>query len=159
VVRRHDLIDGVILLPDNLFYNTTAAGVIVVLNKHKGPSRKDKIVLLNASKRVNKGKPKNYVPEDAVRPLAAAMLKGEPVKGEIAIITRAQAQGADYNLSPGRWIEKLDDSKASSISAILFELAAIDKEATSVSEILARSLSKLSRDVHGNFVSLSINVH
>ena len=45
----HDLIDGVILLPDNLFYNTTAAGVIVVLNKRKPAARKDKIVLLNAS--------------------------------------------------------------------------------------------------------------
>ena len=31
----NDLIDGVILLPDNLFYNTSAAGVIVVLSKRK----------------------------------------------------------------------------------------------------------------------------
>ena len=28
-----DLIDGVILLPDNLFYNTTAPGLIIVINK------------------------------------------------------------------------------------------------------------------------------
>ena len=27
--------DGVILLPDNLFYNTTAAGIIIVLRKNK----------------------------------------------------------------------------------------------------------------------------
>jgi type I restriction enzyme M protein len=60
-----DLIDGVILLPDNLFYNTNAAGVIVVLNRRKPAARKDKIALLNASKRVKKGKPKNYIPEEA----------------------------------------------------------------------------------------------
>ena len=100
----HDLIDGVILLPDNLFYNTTAAGVIVVLNKRKPAARKDKIVLLNASRRVQKGKPKNYIPEDDIRPLAAAYLKGEPVEGEIAVITRQQAEEADYNLSPSRWV-------------------------------------------------------
>ena len=99
-----DFIDGVILLPDNLFYNTNAAGVIVVLNKRKPAARKDKIVLLNASRRVKKGKPKNYVPEDAIRPLAAAYLKGEPVEGEIAIITRQQAEEADYTLSPSRWV-------------------------------------------------------
>ena len=40
-----DLIDGVILLPDNLFYNTSAAGIIVVLSKRKPVARKDKIVL------------------------------------------------------------------------------------------------------------------
>ena len=103
----HDLIDGVILLPDNLFYNTTAAGVIVVLNKRKPAARKDKIVLLNASKRLKKGKPKNYIPEDAIRPLAAAYLKGEPVDGEIAVITGKQAEEADYNLSPSRWVGQL----------------------------------------------------
>ncbi|KAF0109705.1 MAG: N-6 DNA methylase [Rhodospirillaceae bacterium] len=95
-----DLIDGVILLPDNLFYNTTAAGVIVVLAKKKPAARAGKIVLLNASRRVAKGRPKNYIPEDAIRPLAAAYLKGEPVEGEIAVITRQQAEEADYNLSP-----------------------------------------------------------
>ena len=31
----HDLIDGVILLPGNLFYNTSAAGVIVVFSRRK----------------------------------------------------------------------------------------------------------------------------
>ena len=36
-----DLIDGVILLPDNLFYNTTAAGIIVVLSKRKPAARKE----------------------------------------------------------------------------------------------------------------------
>jgi type I restriction enzyme M protein len=90
-----DLIDGVILLPDNLFYNTSAAGVIVVLSKRKPPARKDRIFLLNASRRVKKGKPKNYIPEDAIRPLAAAYLKGEPVQSETAVITRQQAEEAE----------------------------------------------------------------
>jgi type I restriction enzyme M protein len=85
-----DLIDGVILLPDNLFYNTNSPGVIVVLNKRKRAVRKDKIVLLNAGRRVQKGKPKNHIPEDAIRPIATAFLKGEPVDGEIAVITRSK---------------------------------------------------------------------
>ncbi len=99
-----DLIDGVILLPDNLFYNTSAAGVIIVLSKRKPEARKDKIVLLNASRHVRKGRPKNFIPEKDIRPLAAAFLKGEPMQGEIAVITREQAKQADYNLSPSRWV-------------------------------------------------------
>lgn len=99
-----DLIDGVILLPDNLFYNTSAAGVIVVLSKRKPAARKDKIVLLNATRRVQKGRPKNFIPEDDIRPLAAAYLKGEPLEGEIAVITCEQAAEADYSLSPSRWV-------------------------------------------------------
>ena len=72
----NDLIDGVILLPDNLFYNTSAAGVIVVLSKRKPGARKGKIVLVNASRRVRKGRPKNYIPEEDIRPIASAFLKG-----------------------------------------------------------------------------------
>ena len=103
-----DLIDGVVLLPDNLFYNTNAAGIIVVLSKRKPENRKDGIVLVNASRRVGKGRPKNYIPEDDIRPIAAAFLKGEPVEGEVAVITREQAAEADYNLSPSRWVGQAD---------------------------------------------------
>lgn len=117
-----DLIDGVILLPDDLFYNTSAAGVIVLLNKRKPAARKDRIVLLNASRRVRKGKPKNYIPEEAIRPLAASYLKGEPVESEIAVITRQQAEEADYNLSPSRWVSGSEIEAVGSIASMLVEL-------------------------------------
>jgi type I restriction enzyme M protein len=94
-----DLVDGVILLPDNLFYNTAAPGLIIVLNRRKSAARKDKILLLNASKRLLKGKPKNYIPDDAIRPLAAAYLNGEPADGEIIILERKRIEEADYNLN------------------------------------------------------------
>ncbi len=95
-----DLIDGVVLLPDNLFYNTSAAGIIVALSKRKAEDRQGKIVLLNASRRVGKGRPKNFIPEEDIRALADMFIKGEPVEGEVAVITREQAMEADYNLSP-----------------------------------------------------------
>ena len=130
----HDLIDGVILLPENLFYNTPAAGMIIVLSKRKPNARNNKIVLLNASKRLKKGKPKNYIPEDAIRPLAAAYLKGEPVAGEIVVITREQAEEADYNLSPSRWVAGLETEESGSITSMLeqFEkLNSLDIQMTS----------------------------
>jgi type I restriction enzyme M protein len=117
-----DLIDGVILLPDNLFYNTTAAGVIVVLNRRKPAARKGKIVLVNASRRVRKGRPKNYIPEEAIREIAALFLKGEAVEGEVAVITREEAAGADFNLSPSRWVGSTDTSAVGSLPDLLAEL-------------------------------------
>jgi type I restriction enzyme M protein len=133
-----DLIDGVILLPDNLFYNTSAAGVIVVLNKHKPAARKDRIVLVNASRQVKKGKPKNYVPEDAIRPLAVAYLKGESVDGEIAVITRQQAENADYNLSPSRWVGQATDTELRPITEIVAEMLRLDEQAREIDASLAR---------------------
>ena len=136
-----DLIDGVILLPDNLFYNTSAAGVIVVLSKRKQAARKDKIVLVNASRRVRKGRPKNYIPEEDIRPLAAAFTKGEPVEGEVAVITREQAEQADYNLSPSRWVGQVDAVAQRPIREIIAEMQRLDDEAREVDARLADMLA------------------
>jgi type I restriction enzyme M protein len=138
-----DLIDGVILLPDNLFYNTSAAGVIVVLSRRKPAARKDKILLLNASRQVEKGRPKNFIPEDAIRPLAAAYLKGEPVEGEIAIITRQQAEEADYNLSPSRWVPQSESVARRPIKEIVSELLLLDEQARDIDASLSTMLGQL----------------
>ena len=138
-----DLIDGVILLPDNLFYNTSAAGIIVVLSKRKPEARRGKIVLVNASRRVGKGRPKNFIPQDDIQPIAAAFLKGEPVEGEVAVITREQAAEADYNLSPSRWVGQADDVAQRPISEILADMRRLDEEAREVDASLARMLVRL----------------
>lgn len=137
----HDLIDGVILLPGNLFYNTTAAGVIVVLSKRKSAARKGRIVLLNASRRFKKGRPKNYLPKEDIRPLAAMYLKGEPVEGELAVITTEQAREADYNLSPSRWVGQNDTAEVGSIQDLLSDLVQLDKQTHGLTESLAKLLA------------------
>ena len=56
LVAKGDLVEAVILLPENLFYNTTAPGIIMVLNKVK--AHPGEILLINASKLCAKGRPK-----------------------------------------------------------------------------------------------------
>ncbi len=138
-----DLIDGVVLLPDNLFYNTSAAGIIVALSKRKPAARQGKIVLLNASRRVGKGRPKNYIPEEDIRPIAEAFLAGEPVEGEVAVITREQAEGADYNLSPSRWVGQTEAVTQRPIAEIIAEMRRLDEEAREIDASLARMLAHL----------------
>ena len=137
----NDLIDGVILLPDNLFYNTSAAGVIVVLSKRKPEARKGKITLVNASRRVLKGRPKNYIPDEDIRPIAAAFLKGEPVDGEVAVITTEQAQEADYNLSPSRWVGQGTETEVRSIRSLMAELESLSLEETDLTSSLSALLA------------------
>jgi type I restriction enzyme M protein len=138
-----DLIDGVILLPENLFYNTTAAGVIVVLSKRKPSARKDKIILLNASKRYLKGKPKNYLPEDQIRAIAALYQKGESVDGELAIISTQEVETGDYNLSPSRWAGQADDTTHRTIKDIVTELGSLGTTALAIDAQLEKLLGNI----------------
>lgn len=139
-----DLIDGVILLPENLFYNTPAAGVIVVLNKRKPAARKGKIVLLNASKHFKKGRPKNYLPEEDIRSLAATYLKGEIVEGELAVITTQQAEEADYNLSPSKWVGQRGAAEVDSVPNLIRSLEKLNERDSNLTSELLRLLRPLS---------------
>jgi type I restriction enzyme M protein len=141
----NDYIDGVILLPDNLFYNTNAAGIIVVLNKRKPATRRGKVTLLNASKHFKKGRPKNYLPEDDIRSLAATYLRGEPVEGELAVIQTREAEEADYNLSPSRWVGQNDGVEHRDLSQLVAELARLDKRAAEVNNSIYQMLKGVTK--------------
>lgn len=99
-----DLVDAVILMPENLFYNTTAPGIILVVNKFKPIERRAQIMLINASKLFQKGRPKNYLPDDSIKQISDIYLNWEEVGGISKIITTAEAAKNDYNLSPSRYV-------------------------------------------------------
>ena len=139
----HDLVEGVILMPDNLFYNTTAAGVIIVLRKGKPKERQGKIVLVNASAEFLKGSPKNYLPETAVGRIAEAFIKGEPVERFVAVISNEVAAKYDWNLSPSRYLATEDAGSHREIAAIAQELGALERETAEVNAELGKVLAQL----------------
>jgi type I restriction enzyme M protein len=139
----HDLIDGVVLLPENLFYNTTAAGVLVILSKRKPVARKGKLVLLNASGRFTKGKPKNHLAEADIADLTQKYLKGESIEGEVRVIEFADAVAADYNLSPSLWVTQPTDQEHRTVKEIMADLLKLDARAREIDTNLADMLAKL----------------
>ena len=141
----HDYVEGVILLPDNLFYNTNAAGVIVVLNRRKPASRKDKVILVNASHRATKGRPKNHLAEADVKMLAGLYAAAQPVEGEVAIVGKADLAGADYNLSPARWVRRSAQLEERTVSELLAELIAIDESAVKINDAVYRLVKQVAQ--------------
>lgn len=141
----HDYIEGVILLPDNLFYNTNAAGVIIIISKRRAPSRKGNIVLVNASQRFTKGKPKNHLADADIKELAALYTVGQPVEGEVAIVETADLVAADYNLSPARWVRTALDLDQRTIAELLDELSVIDERSVKINDAVYRLVKQVAQ--------------
>jgi type I restriction enzyme M protein len=130
-------------MPENLFYNTTAAGVIVVLNKRKPESKKGKITLVNASRRFTKGKPKNHLADQDVADLARLFNSGESVDGEVAFIDLQQAADADYNLSPSKWVLQADAITHAELPELLAQLNELTTEDANLTTELLELLRPL----------------
>ncbi|HKA55684.1 MAG TPA: class I SAM-dependent DNA methyltransferase [Candidatus Binatia bacterium] len=74
-----DLIEAVLLLPENLFYNTTAPGIVMVVNRNK--KHPGEILLINATKLFSKGRPKNFMQEDHIKAIADVFHAWEAKEG------------------------------------------------------------------------------
>ena len=138
-----DLIDGVIYLPENLFYNTTAPGIILVLNRAKAKERKEKIFLLNAATEFAKGDPKNYLPEDAITRIADTFTAWREVGKYSRIVTREEIAKNDFNISPSRYIHTGEADEYRPIAEIVEELEALEVEAKTTDAALKGIVSKL----------------
>lgn len=107
-----DLVEAVLLLPENLFYNTTAPGIILVINKSKPAERKGQILLINASKLFEKGRPKNYLSDESIKQISNIYLNWLEEEGISKLITNGEAAKNDYNISPSRYVAQngVDDT-------------------------------------------------
>ncbi len=138
-----DFIEGVIYLPENLFYNTSAPGIILVLNKSKPQDRKGKMLLINASRVFEKGDPKNYIPEEGIERIARTFLEWKEEEKFSRIVSREEIARTDYNISPSRHIHVAEEEEYRPIGEILEELEVLETEAAETDAALKAVLKKL----------------
>jgi len=138
-----DLIEGVIYLPENLFYNTTAPGIILFLNKAKPKARQGKLFLLNASREFAKGDPKNYIPDDAVTRIADTFTAWKEVEKYSRIVSREEIAKSDFNISPSRYIHTGGGEEYRPIAEIVEELDALEAEAQETGKALKAVLGRI----------------
>jgi type I restriction enzyme M protein len=121
-----DFIEAVILLPENLFYNTPTPGIILVVNKKKRHS--GEIMLINASHLFEKGRPRNFLPDSAISEIAQIYLNWEEKEGLSKVITNEEAAKNDYNLSPSRYVAPKSEEEVLSVEEALVRLREAEEE-------------------------------
>ncbi len=136
-----DLIEAVILLPENLFYNTTAPGIIMVINKRK--RHPGQILLVNASRLFAKGRPKNELTDEHVARIARAYHDWAEEEGLSRIITNGEAAANDYNLSPSRYVAQHDAEEVLPLEEAVKRLREAEEARAEADRALAEVLRTL----------------
>jgi len=104
---KSDLLEAVILLPFNLFYNTDSPGVIYIINKNKSGNRKDKFLFVNASEAFLKGKPKNFLSEKGSDMIQQVLKAFQEIEGFSKILSLSDLHSHDYVFNPSRYVLKI----------------------------------------------------
>ena len=137
----HDLIESVILLPENLFYNTTAPGIILVINREKAHHRE--ILLINATRLFAKGRPKNYLTDQHIAAIADVYHQWKETEALSKIITHETAATNDYNLSPSRYVAHNDQEEVLPLEEAVVRLREAEEERTEADQALREVLKTL----------------
>jgi len=139
----HDLVESVLYLPENLFYNTTAPGIVMFLNKAKPNERKNKVFLVNASHVFEKGDPKNFIPDEGIQRIADTLISWKEEEKLSRVVEHAELKKNDYNISPSRYIHTSDAETYRPILEIVEELDLLEAEAKETDKALRGILNQL----------------
>jgi type I restriction enzyme M protein len=139
----NDLIEGVIYLPENLFYNTPAPGILLMLNRNKPRKCKNNLLLINGSRVFSKGDPKNYIPGDGIDRIVRAYLARKEQEKFCRVVDKSEIINNDYNISPSRYIHTAEAEEYRSIGEIVREIDILEADAAETNAALRAVLKKL----------------
>ncbi len=112
-----DLIEAVILLPEKLFYNVQAPGIVMILNRNKPEERKNKVLFINASQEYEKHpeiRRLNILGEKNIERIVDVYKNFKDVEGFAKVVPIEEIKEKDYNLNvtlyafPVEEIEEID---------------------------------------------------
>ncbi|WP_312246357.1 type I restriction-modification system subunit M [Stutzerimonas nitrititolerans] len=118
-VIESDIIEAVIGLGGNLFYNSTMESCIVILNCNKPTERKNKIVFINGINEVFRENSSSRLSEENISTLADCYLHPEMYKEIAKVVNVSEIIECDSNLSIQLYLPTDKNSELRDIEALL----------------------------------------
>ena len=100
-----DLLEAVIGLGSNLFYGATLAACILVFRQKKTQDRKNKVLIIDASKEFKTGRAQNELLPEHVERIHGWVRDYADVEGIARVVTLEEIAANDHNLNIPRYVE------------------------------------------------------
>lgn len=99
-----DLIEAVIGLAPNIFYGTGLAPAIMVLRRAKPSARKEKVLIVDASSLLRKGRAQNYLDPEHARQIVAWVCAFKDVEDRAKVVSVREIEAEDWTLNISRYV-------------------------------------------------------
>jgi type I restriction enzyme M protein len=117
-----DLLEAVIGLGPNLFYGTGLAACILIFRQRKSKDRRNKVLILDASKEFKTGRAQNELLPEHVERIYQWYRKYQDVTGIARVVTLEEIAANDHNLNIPRYVEPKNDQVVLTVDAAIKQL-------------------------------------
>ncbi len=142
-ILKDDLIEAVIALPSNLFYNTSSPGCILMLNKNKPAERKDKVIFIYGEEDYEEGSNQNFLRDKDIEKILDAYHNFEDIEKYCRVADMEEIERNDYNLNVPRYVDTTEEEEPVDVKEVLSELDEIEKERDKIKDEMMGYLKEL----------------
>jgi type I restriction enzyme M protein len=135
-----DLLEAVIGLGPNLFYGTGLAACILVFRQKKAKDRKNKVLIVDASKEFKTGRAQNELLPEHVERIHGWVRDYTDVEGIARLVTLDEIAANDHNLNIPRYVEPKVTSEVLTVEEAMKRLRESADEAFAAEERLCQLL-------------------
>jgi type I restriction enzyme M protein len=137
-----DLLEAVIGLGPNLFYGTGLAACILVFRQRKAKDRKNKVLIIDASKEFKTGRAQNELLPEHVEHIYQCYRDFKDVEGIARVIELEEIAANDHNLNIPRYVEPKNEQAVLTVEAAMKQLLQSASAAFAAEEKLAAILQR-----------------
>ncbi len=159
-----DLIEGVVGLPDKLFFNTGISAAVLIINKNKPAALKNKVIFVDASAEFGEGKAMSFLRESDITRITTEYSKakqtlidaGEQTEDKLSdllnsvtvdkylrVVDIAEIKQNDFNLNISRYIDTSEEEDKINVADVWKNLSRIEQELIQTDKKLSSYLSLL----------------
>jgi len=142
-ILKADLIEAIIALPSNLFYNTGSPGCIVILNKNKPIDRKDKVIFIHGEEDYKEGRNQNVLRGEDIDKILNWYHRFEDNEKYCRVADMEEIERNDYNLNVPRYVDTTEDEEPIDVSTVLDELKTLENERDEIEKEMKGYLEEL----------------
>ncbi|MBU0514201.1 MAG: type I restriction-modification system subunit M [Proteobacteria bacterium] len=138
-----DLVDAVIALPANLFYNTSSPGCILILNRNKPKERQGKVIFIYGERDYLEGSNQNFLRDEDVAKIVEAYRKFQDVERYCKVATLEEIRKNDFNLNVPRYVDTTEPEEPIDVAEAIAELAKLEAKRAGIEGELKGYLKEL----------------
>lgn len=138
-----DVIDGIVALPEKLFYGTGIPGCVLLLNRNKPAERKNKIIFIYGAKEYEEGKNRNKLRQQDIDKITRAFGDYKDIDRYCHVAELDEIKENEYNLNVPRYVDISEPDGEIDVQSVIEETTRLHEEQTKLTGQVLGELKNL----------------